>query len=314
MEQIRRYTIDKDRMEVTIYGRICRVKIRRLDGVVPGNVWGRLHISMRLPKTGICSVYAYAGEEPILTEEEEQRLWEREQRLGTNQEDFLLSDLKGRYLWIAMELSGANIRHIFNLYVEQGGEIFLSQFPEVYREGGEFFQRYLSVFSTLYTELDRKITEAPGLLDISETPGRFLNLYMEWLGRFQKGTYLPQQMKRKLLRELYWLNRRKGTKKALLKITEIVLGKEALIREEEKWEIIVLVRERIQQETERILLSLLEEYKPLRSTIRLVYYGGPPILGEALHLDMGCALVGWPKARLDGEMRLGQCRISAERR
>lgn len=310
VEEVRRYTIRRDRMAVEKQGDVCRISIRRLDGVKFGTVWGRLVLSMRLQKGSICTVYGIASDREALTAQEESNRWEKGCRLGINAQNLLLDTLCGRYLWIGIELVRGDAYTIRDLLVETYNGEFLEMFPKVYQESGAFFQRYLSIFSGMYTDLDQKIEHAPKLLDLDHAPRKLLNVYLEWMGMSGKMTALPEQIKRKLLKELYQLNRRKGTKQAFLKITEIVLGEEAVVFERGAQEIVVMTNQRRRQKKAEILQMLLEEYKPVRSKIQLVFGGEPLKLDGMARLGMETALMDYPEARLDGEAVLEKCMLA----
>lgn len=311
MQEIRRYTIGKKRMTSEKAGKVCRIRIRRLDGERQGNVWGRLFLDVRLTKGSICAVYGMASDRDGLTEEEEGRRWQKEFHLGNNCRHILLDSLRGRYLWLSMELLYAGEEQIREMYVESPGRVFLEKFPEAYREGGDFLCRYLAVFSSLYSDLDRKITEAPELLKVSEAPEKLLDLYLEWMGMSTEDRYYPEEIKRKLLMQLYWLNRRKGTRQAFIRLTEIVLGEPAAVIEQEGRRILVLVRQKRIREQAELLLRLLQEFKPARSSVRLVFPGESAYLDDAAYLDMGSACYAWPDAVLDGEVLLDECVLRA---
>lgn len=310
MKAVRRYTVRKDRMEIEKEGDICRIRVRRLDGVQNGTIWGRLVLSMRLKKSSIFTVYGIASDRKLSAAEAEQLRWNSNYCLGTNCQNLPLDTLKGRYLWIGIEFLQEDAQAVKSLLVETYNGEFLETFPEVYQESGEFFQRYLSVFSGIYTNLDQKIENAPKLLDFEHAPRRLLNLYLEWMGMSERMAALPEKIKRNILKELYWLNRRKGTKQAFLKITEIVLGEEAVILEKGERGIVVWTTQRRERKKAEILLGLLEEYKPAGSQIQVVFGGEPLKLDDTAYLGMGTMLVCPPEARLDGEALLEQCRLA----
>lgn len=310
VEEVRRYTIRKDRMTAEKQGDVCRIYIRRLDGVKFGTVWGRLVLNMSPQKKNIYTVYGIASDQETLTVQEECKRWEKGCRLGTNAQNLPLDTLCGRYLWIGIELVRGDAHTIKNLLVETYNGEFIEMFPKIYQESGAFFQRYLSIFSGMYTDLDQKIENAPKLLELDHAPRKLLNVYLEWMGMSGKMTALPERIKRKLLKELYQLNRRKGTKQAFLKITEIVLGEEALIFERDGQEIVVMTNRRREQKKAEILQMLLEEYKPVRSKIQLVFGEEPLKLDGMARLGMGTVLMDFPEARLDGEAVLEKCMLA----
>jgi len=64
-------------------------------------------------------------------------------------DDMLLYDQKGRYLWIFIDVYGAGEASVGNMRLFLPGNIFMGTFPEIYQKEGEFFHRYLSIFSSV---------------------------------------------------------------------------------------------------------------------------------------------------------------------
>ena len=57
-------------------------------------------------------------------------------------EDVLLYGIKGRYLWLCIELIGTGTGIISSINVDSPGDIMLDVFPEIYQEKGSFLHGF----------------------------------------------------------------------------------------------------------------------------------------------------------------------------
>lgn len=62
--------------------------------------------------------------------------------------------------------------------------------------------------------MSEQIANLDRLLDIDETPVPFLLELAEWLGFSAEGDFPDEEMLRRLVKELYGLNRIKGTRRS----------------------------------------------------------------------------------------------------
>ena len=79
-----------------------------------------------------------------------------------NTDDFLLHELKGRYLWVLIRISGAAVDSHFcmeGFRVEFPWTSFSGYLPEIYQEAGQksFFERYMAVFQSMYEDLEQQV-------------------------------------------------------------------------------------------------------------------------------------------------------------
>lgn len=293
------------------------------------SMWGRFCLKASLPKSCILVLRAFArdgevgaqekkGEvdEYLLDEnvplEDKLRLFEHgDCAKSVNCQNLLLYELRGQYLWLCVEIIGAGEGELSGLYLESQGDNFMQTFPEIYQERGSFFHRYISIFSSMYQELQDKIDHVEEWLDVEKAPEPLLHYFAGWLGLKLEGEF-PEEILRCLLKEAYGLNRIKGTRQAVISLVELVLGEKVIVvernllnqqadREEEKLydqlygtskqDITVLINRKSDEKLQAQLLHLLKQYKPVRSRIRLVFYR------DINSLDSYCFL--------DGNARLG---------
>lgn len=152
-----------------------------------------------------------------------------------NPKDSLFFGAKGRYLWLKVEWIGTE-RHspllqTLRLYFPR--ETYLTYLPAVYQEdpaSRDFLERYLSLFGTLFSELENEITGLSDYLDPQLATGEHLRWLATWLGLETDDYWTDEQVEAfiKAAPELY---RYRGTRQGLMKTIQIYTGQEPLIVE-----------------------------------------------------------------------------------
>ncbi|MDQ0110996.1 phage tail protein [Paenibacillus harenae] len=152
-----------------------------------------------------------------------------------NPKDSLFFGAKGRYLWLKIEWIGTE-RHspllqTVRLYFPR--ETFLSYLPSVYQEdpaSRDFLERYLSLFGTLFSEVENEIVGLSDYLDPQLATGEHLRWLSSWLGLETDDYWTDEQVEAfiKAAPELY---RYRGTRQGLMKTIEIYTGQSPLIIE-----------------------------------------------------------------------------------
>src|SRR5690606_5457004 len=94
----------------------------------------------------------------------------------TDPEDALLLDVKGRYLWLFVELIGSE-QHtpvVHSLEVHFPRSTYLDYLPSIYQRHEptrDFLSRYLSLFQTMLDETDQRIAQVTRAFDVSGAEG-----------------------------------------------------------------------------------------------------------------------------------------------
>lgn len=283
--------------------------------------WGRLSFSARLGEDMVLIVRAFASNElsfvandaltsvdgflldPQIPLEHKQKLFVAADAVKvTGSRDLLLYGQTGRYLWIYVELLGAGRTVLSDFQIINPGDNFLQTFPEIYRQN-EFLHRYLSIFSSLYNDLQDTIDAFDRLLDIDTAPAGLLPVFQEWLGIELDGDFLEEKYLRRLLKEAFSLIQVKGTRAAVEKIVGIFVEEpfyiveqrqvlepavgrdravgEALYGESPLGYTVLLARQADEKLHARLML-LLRQFSPLRCRISIVF------LGENISVDSWC--------------------------
>lgn len=354
------YSIKKNRLEKGYYPgfrledngvliSICedgvhQVYLKAIDSAQRDSSWGRFWFHGVFAENMVFYVYAAAMNEEVfnrngqkvqieefLCSGQETSLIKKEfmRQAGAvravNQSDILLYQLKGRYLYLMIEVIGKGDCRISDIQVDVQGDNFMNTFPEIYRETNGFFHRFLSVFSSIYNDFETDILNLPQMLDIDTCPGKLLPAYAGWLGIDVGDDFLEEKILRQLVKEAYQLNRIKGTKAALKRVAEIVLSEEVLVLERNAmedfvdmkqredfgrmygntmYEVTILVKNIISEVQRSQLLFLLNQFKPVRARLHIILLKKTGVLDSYSYLDMNAGIPGQETGRLDEQKEL----------
>ena len=157
-------------------------------------------------------------------------------KVFNNSFDVLLYGLKGRYFWFCLEVVNNEMGKIrVNSIKIEFPQISFSQYlPEVYTEKqppDSFFQRFLGIFQSIYTDLEDKIDYTPIKFDVDSTSRDFLNRIADWLSIKDISLWGEEKL-RKLIKEAVKIYKMKGTKQAVAKIVNEYIGIEPIIVEQ----------------------------------------------------------------------------------
>lgn len=144
-----------------------------------------------------------------------------------NPSDALLESAEGQYLWIKIELIGnerssPRIRS-FRAYFPRRS--YLRHLPSVYRQdeaAGRFLERFLSMFSSLFTDVGEEIESVTSYMDPDGIPANGLPWLESWMALETDETW-PDSARRELLSRAPELFKKRGTKAGLLVMLQIYL-------------------------------------------------------------------------------------------
>lgn len=172
-----------------------------------------------------------------------------------NTTDLLLTPLKGRYLysyWRVSGREGCRFR-IRGGTAEFPQNTFLQYFPEVYQTRDDFFQRYISIFQTMFLDLEREVDALPRRLDYEKAGQEDLLELAGWIGLDEM---IIQECMRKgetdrlrnVIAHAHRIQSGKGTKQALQLVMNLLYEEKIYLLEYFKW------YEYLEQRTEELAL------------------------------------------------------------
>ncbi len=180
--------LDRDRAATGVY---C---MKAVDSGESGFRWDRVVVEADLPPDTALRVYAYAADHRWWGEWEDldeglrslegdptRTIYQVFGPPAAHSGDFYLQ-CTGRYLWLAFELTatGAESPVIHALRIWTGGDHMVDYLPAIYQEG-DFTRRFLSVFNSMYADLERAVDSLPALLDFEHTGGEMLRYLAGWV-------------------------------------------------------------------------------------------------------------------------------------
>lgn len=300
-----------------------------IDSGIEDCPWGRMTVDLVLPKNTMCYMYAVASNsKEVLTklQNPDKSMQDKEiiiHSLGgkrfINKDDVVLYHTKGRYLCLAFELIGDGIE-LNHLVAYAPGDNFMQVFPEVYRERDSFFHRYMSLYSSIYNDFQEKLDKAEWLLDIDNAPINLLYLYTNWIGIDVSGEFLDEDTLRTLLKEAGKLLPRKGTRYAVEHICEIVIGEKPVIIErclmdkyihhsvkkhyddlygDSPYDVTLLVHNYVSDRKKEQLLHLLDQFKPIRTRLNVVFLEENGVLDGHSYMDSNAITFYQSEGKLD---------------
>ena len=331
-------SLDDALMTVDEDSRIAGAFLDPLDSGEKGMHWGRFAMDMTVSEQRAWYVYAYATDDPVISDgskfldigeylKSDAKVYEKEdflKRLGAQRfaqkSDMLLYGCEGRYLYISVIVKGEGALKVCGMKLDQEGDVFLNIFPEVYRDRGSFFHRFISVFAEIYHDRQAEIDALPDLLDLDRCPMELIPEYAKWLGIELIPDSFPDDVMRSIVKEAWQLNRMKGSKWALERCIELVLGEKPVVLEQntviayensekeekisslkpdDRYGVTVLINRRISEEQKNFLFHLINQFRPIRSRIKLVELTHESVLDGNIYLDMNAQVFKLQDAVLD---------------
>ena len=165
-----------------------------VDSGENGFSWGRAVVEADLPPDTALRVYAYAsdtrqwGDWADLDQGIRSIEGDPTKALQTifgppvaQQGDCLLGRT-GRYLWLMLELAatGSHSPVIHTLRLQMGGDHMADYLPAIYQQE-DFTRRFLSVFNSMYADMERSIDALPGRMDYQHIGGALLRYLASWV-------------------------------------------------------------------------------------------------------------------------------------
>ena len=317
-----------------------------IDGSVNEQEWGRLKLEVQCDREAVYIIHVFALDDTcflrkgiitkiddFLADETVDILIKRQfmAQVGevkrVNRDDILLYSLKGRYLWIFVEIQGMGNFSCQNIVLDAVGDNFMATFPEIYQERDSFFHRFLSVMSSEYNDFQRGIDCKQDFLDIDKAPLELLEQYASWFGFNINGGFLTEDKLRLFMHNIAFLTKRKGTKEALEKVVEIVLDEKPSIVErnlmvendmatevtvlnelygDSPFDVLILTTVALKDEEKKHLLGFLEQFKPVRCNMDVIFLKTNGELDNYTYLGVNAKLSDAENAVLDNGTELDQ--------
>lgn len=315
------FTLEGDSLKTETDSCCAELILPALDSAVPGCEWGRISLKCKLGSESILTIRVLASDEksvrrdddvvsvdeilldPSVPRSEKERLFTIGGGIAiSGVQDALLYGQSGRYLWLWFEVLGEEPSVLEDIRVYVPGDNFLRTFPQVYQTDNDFFKRYLSVFSTMYQEFQEEIDALPELLDLDTAPAELLPVFASWIGLETDETLISAEELRRLLRIAPALMSRKGTRWAVEQIVklftdgDVYIVERNLLMDDQRcgaelygktpYDFTVMIGCAVDEKLRLKLRFLIHQFKPIRSSCRIVFLEEGGGLDSFTYLDI----------------------------
>jgi phage tail-like protein len=205
--------------------------IMELDGRNFGNPWHRVALDRQeLERTGV-RLYSLTSDQPrsgLKVGDLSGPDWNTSQ---PNLDEWLVQSTPGRYLYLGLQLFGPGDRTptVERLYVYRERQSSLDFLPATYSADADsrfVLDRLLSLFDTIYGEIETTLSELPFRLDVASTPPEFLSWLAAWFGLLLEAGWTDRQ-RRAFLGNIMQLYRWRGTRQGIELLVRLHTGLEA---------------------------------------------------------------------------------------
>jgi phage tail-like protein len=154
---------------------------------------------------------------------------------ATDLDDIYVGCDPATYLWVGVQFSSDGVATpvLSQIRVQFDRDSYLADLPAIYRDElqcGDFLLRMLSLFESIYQDVEGEIQALPALFDAEATPESFLRWLAEWLGLELDDNWIPAKQ-RQILGHIFELYAQRGTAAGLRHILKLFAGVDAVIEE-----------------------------------------------------------------------------------
>lgn len=156
--------------------------------------WSRLSLDCHLPSGSLIRSYAYGQNSKLFGEDADldaqlktlppaqaQTFIQTNFQKCSDSEDCYLP-VRGRYLWLAFELVATGDAPILQgLHVQLSGDHMIDYLPEIYRRDSDFTKAFLSIFDSMYMDMEQQIDAIARRFDYEKTEGSMLEYLADWV-------------------------------------------------------------------------------------------------------------------------------------
>jgi phage tail-like protein len=154
---------------------------------------------------------------------------------ATDLDDIYVGGNPTTYLWLGAQFSsdGSATAVLSQIRVQFDRDSYLDYLPAIYRnesQCGDFLLRFLSLFESMYQDVEGEIRHLPALFDAKATPEEFLGWLAEWLG-LELDENWSDAKQRRILGEIFRLYAQRGTAAGLRQMLKRFAGIDAVVEE-----------------------------------------------------------------------------------
>lgn len=223
-----------------------------LDSREKGTQWHRVQVESNDVFEKSIQILIYASETKFLLWKETRREikeWIQDKELSIEEKedilktclikqvfhpyDFLLYEVKGRYLWIEIKLLSQDERipSLKKIKIFFPKESLVQYLPEIYQKQNDFLERYLGIFQSMGEDLNECIRNVAEKFEPQRTSMDFLQWIASWLGIEDIYIWSEEQL-RYLITHAMTLYQWRGTRRSIMEIVKLYTKEEPYIVEQ----------------------------------------------------------------------------------
>ncbi len=225
-----------------------------LDCLEEETVWHRLRVEAMLPDGAGLEIMVYASDQRLIELKGEPRdvydfLYDRDISASDKltafepyrklrmitPKDLLLHDVKGRYLWLAIVMTGQQdvSPSVVSVDASFPRQSLTDYLPEVYQaqdRENDFLTRYLALFGVAIDDMEESIDGVARMLDAEICDEQLLRWLSGWLAVENVALWEKERL-RELMRSAAALYRIRGTPRSIAEIVRIYTGESPYVVE-----------------------------------------------------------------------------------
>ncbi|MCL2698114.1 MAG: phage tail protein [Oscillospiraceae bacterium] len=293
-----------------------------LDGGESGCTWHRLQLDYEAEDSMLLHVSFYASDDKGAAAQKRPDAFVKTCTLtladSPQKFDMLLHDCTGRYLCVDTQIP------LKSLTASSPAQSLLDYLPEIYQERGSFADRYLSVFQSLYEDMESSIENSGSLYDVESAEDAFLPELAHWLGLEDTLLWGAGRL-REVLKHTGRLHRARGTIGGLELIIKLYCGGQAYFVENyhikryiknnselkhfypdygEHFTLWIFLSAELNEGEKETLEELINRNKPAHVSARLIVLKQAIVPGSHSYLGINSVISDYSQARLGGDSAL----------
>ena len=167
--------------------------MKAIDSGETDFVWERVSLNANLPSDSLIRTWAYASNSRHYGESFDFDAYLADSArdnaaalrgvydLIGSSPDFYVNKT-GRYLWLMFEFIATGEAPVLSkLRVHMAGDHMLDYLPAIYRKDGDFTKRFLSVFDSVFMDMEKAIDDLPAQFDYENTGAALGRNLTEWV-------------------------------------------------------------------------------------------------------------------------------------
>ena len=294
-----------------------------LDSGVAETKWHSMELFAEEETAGFCVAKLFASDRPQGMEGNVQSA----QCKGA--QEFLIPDVRGRYLWFELEASGYENQDLVieKIRIKFDYLSWSTYLPDLYRQDKKsfsFVERYLGIFQSIYEEMTQRIESVAACFDPEVTQEGYLDELAQWMA-IEDSQLWEKEKLRRLVSNAAVLYARRGTARGMLDVLELYLGRRPYLVEYHQvkpymtslgrtrqleqlygmnryqFTVIIEHQDGLDKKERRIIARLIENEKPAHMECQLVVLEQYFFLGLHTYLGMNSVLSDFRDTVLDGQ-------------